>query len=80
MNVKERFVNFVGECARVLRVTKKPTKEEYWTITKVSAIGILIIGLIGFLLHLINALASLIVVSVVVIVLVAVLLFMKKDN
>jgi len=45
---------FVGECRRVLTVTKKPTKVELVTIVKVSGIGIALIGLIGFVLHIIN--------------------------
>lgn len=51
-----KFKTFVKECARVLRITKKPTKEEFKTISKVSGLGILIIGLIGFLVHLIKIL------------------------
>ncbi len=45
---------FAGECRRVLTVTKKPTKAELITIVKVSGIGIGLIGLIGFVLHIIN--------------------------
>ncbi|MGV8141449.1 MAG: protein translocase SEC61 complex subunit gamma [Candidatus Woesearchaeota archaeon] len=51
-----RFKSFVMECVRVFKITKKPTKEEFKTISKVSGLGILIIGLIGFLVHLINVL------------------------
>ena len=47
---------FGKECLRVLKVTKKPTKEEYKTIVKVSGIGILIIGLLGFLIQMIKIL------------------------
>ena len=47
---------FGRECLRVLRVTKKPTKEEFKTIVKVSGLGILIIGLIGFLIQMIKQL------------------------
>ena len=39
------------ECRRVLRVTKKPTMVEFKTIVKVSALGMSIIGIIGFLLQ-----------------------------
>lgn len=74
----QKLKEFVSESARVLRVTKKPTKEEFWTIAKVSGIGILIIGLLGFILHVIDALTSIIVVAVVVIAIVLLLLFMKK--
>jgi len=43
--------DFIKECRRVLRVTKKPTKEEFKTVVKVSGVGILLIGLIGFVLQ-----------------------------
>jgi len=49
-----RFSTFLRECVRVLKVTKKPTKEEFKTIVKVSALGMAIIGLIGFLILLIK--------------------------
>ncbi len=47
----ERLKDFIKECRRVLRVTKKPTKDEFKTIIKVSGIGILLIGLIGFIVQ-----------------------------
>lgn len=49
MNLK----GFYNECKRVIKIMKKPGKLELKTIIKVSAIGILIIGLIGFILDLI---------------------------
>ncbi len=48
--------SFAGECKRVLTVTKKPTKAELMAIVKVSGIGIALIGLIGFTLHMVNSL------------------------
>ncbi|MBI4144190.1 protein translocase SEC61 complex subunit gamma [Candidatus Woesearchaeota archaeon] len=47
---------FYTECIRVLKVTKKPDKETFTTIVKVSGIGMGIIGLIGFLIHMIQQL------------------------
>ncbi|MFH1510121.1 MAG: protein translocase SEC61 complex subunit gamma [Candidatus Woesearchaeota archaeon] len=44
------------ECLRVLKVTKKPTGFEFKTIVKVSGLGILIIGFIGFVITLIRQL------------------------
>jgi protein translocase SEC61 complex gamma subunit len=38
---------------RVWRLLKKPSTEEFTTIAKVSAIGILAIGAIGFLISII---------------------------
>jgi protein transport protein SEC61 subunit gamma-like protein len=46
-----RLKSFIMECKRVLRVTKKPDKQEYLTIVKISSIGMAIIGVIGFLIH-----------------------------
>ena len=51
---KEQLQAFILECKRVLRVTKKPNKEEFMTIVKISAAGMAIIGLIGFLIHLVK--------------------------
>ncbi len=49
MEAMNKFKIFLKECVRVLKVTKKPTKEEFKTIVKVSALGMGVIGLIGFL-------------------------------
>lgn len=43
--------SFIAECIRVLRITKKPDATEYKTIVKVSGLGILIIGLLGFVVQ-----------------------------
>lgn len=40
------------ECIRVFKITKKPQGIEYKAIIKVTAIGIAIIGIIGFLIQL----------------------------
>ena len=47
---------FIAECVRVLRITKKPDAIEYKTIVKVSGLGILIIGLLGFVVQMIKLL------------------------
>ena len=44
--------SFALKCKRVWLALKKPSKKEFETIAKVSAIGILVIGLIGFLISL----------------------------
>jgi protein transport protein SEC61 subunit gamma and related proteins len=44
--------SFFKKCVRVWRVLRKPTKEEFLMVAKISAIGILIIGLVGFILAL----------------------------
>lgn len=42
--------SFFKECNRVLKVTRKPTTEEFKTIVKVTGAGMLIIGAIGALI------------------------------
>ncbi|MBI2546555.1 protein translocase SEC61 complex subunit gamma [Candidatus Woesearchaeota archaeon] len=49
-----KLKRFAIECRRVLAVTKKPTGFEFKTIVKVSGLGILIIGFIGFLFQMIR--------------------------
>ncbi|MDP2925154.1 MAG: protein translocase SEC61 complex subunit gamma [Nanoarchaeota archaeon] len=41
--------SFAQQCIRVWHLLKKPTREEWTTIAKVSAIGLGLIGLIGFI-------------------------------
>ncbi len=47
----QKFKEFLRESRRVLKVTKKPGTEEFKTIVKVSGLGIIVIGLIGFVIH-----------------------------
>ncbi|MDP2908548.1 MAG: protein translocase SEC61 complex subunit gamma [Nanoarchaeota archaeon] len=46
-----KLKSFIMECRRVLIVTKKPTREEFKIIVKISGIGMIIIGLIGFFIY-----------------------------
>lgn len=52
MNIKNKVVSLFNQYRRVLRLLKKPTMDELKTISKVTAIGLLIIGFIGFLITL----------------------------
>jgi protein transport protein SEC61 subunit gamma-like protein len=36
---------------RILKLTKKPSREEFLTIAKVAGIGILAVGAIGFIIY-----------------------------
>lgn len=46
----EKLKSFFGQCRRVWTVLKKPTRQEFLTISKISALGILAMGLVGFLI------------------------------
>lgn len=45
--------SFTLKCKRVWHVLKKPNRKEFETVTKVSAIGILALGVIGFIVSII---------------------------
>jgi len=49
MKILSSIQSFVLQCSRVWRIMRKPTSEEFKSISRVSAIGLLVIGLIGFL-------------------------------
>ncbi|RJQ21417.1 protein translocase SEC61 complex subunit gamma [Candidatus Woesearchaeota archaeon] len=46
----DELKTFIIECKRVLRVTKKPSRDEFKTIVKISAVGMAAIGLLGFVI------------------------------
>jgi|TARA_B100001971_G_C18116236_1_gene496962 protein transport protein SEC61 subunit gamma-like protein len=46
-----KLKEFYRECVRVLKVTKKPDKLEFKTIVKASGLGMVILGLTGFIIH-----------------------------
>jgi len=45
--------SFFVKCRRVWQVLRKPTRDEYKQIAKISAIGILILGVLGFIVSII---------------------------
>lgn len=45
----------LGDYLRVLKLTRKPTRDEFTVIAKVAGAGILLIGFIGFIIYLIVA-------------------------
>lgn len=47
-NIPLRF----SEYLRVLKLTRKPTREEFTVIAKVAGAGILLVGFIGFIIYL----------------------------
>jgi len=54
--LKSKFRHFVRECVRVIKVTKKPDTDEFKSIVKISALGMAVIGIIGFIINIINQL------------------------
>ncbi len=53
MKILHSLKSFVAKCKRVWMVLKKPTREEFIKVAQVSAVGILVIGLLGFVISII---------------------------
>jgi protein transport protein SEC61 subunit gamma and related proteins len=51
-----RIKRFIKETMRVMRVTKRPNRQEYSSIVKVTGLGIAIIGVMGFLIFMVKQL------------------------
>ncbi|MBQ8017951.1 MAG: protein translocase SEC61 complex subunit gamma [Methanobrevibacter sp.] len=50
MNVQEDFNKFIKDAKRVLKVSRKPDSNEYIDLAKISALGVVVIGGIGYLI------------------------------
>lgn len=48
------MLRWLYEFRRVLRVARKPPREEYTLVSKVTGLGTLLIGFIGFLIMVIS--------------------------
>ncbi|MDO5843804.1 MAG: protein translocase SEC61 complex subunit gamma [Methanocorpusculum sp.] len=59
MNIKKPEISkasiseFFRKYIRVLKLARRPTKEEFWKISAVAALGIVLIGVLGFLIGLV---------------------------
>ncbi|MBS3086252.1 protein translocase SEC61 complex subunit gamma [Candidatus Pacearchaeota archaeon] len=53
MSKLDRLKAFVEKSKRVWLVLKKPSKKEFSSVAKISAIGILLLGTLGFLISII---------------------------
>ncbi|MCC7573584.1 MAG: protein translocase SEC61 complex subunit gamma [Candidatus Methanofastidiosum sp.] len=51
---KERARSWISEYTRVLKLAKKPGRKEYSLTSKVTGIGIVLIGLIGYILKFVS--------------------------
>ena len=47
--MKEKLTSFYLQCARVWQLLRKPTNEEFKATAKISALGILAMGAVGFI-------------------------------
>jgi protein transport protein SEC61 subunit gamma-like protein len=46
---------FLQNCRRTLQVAKKPDKDEYMHVAKITGLGILLVGFIGFVIMFVSS-------------------------
>ncbi|MBI2084990.1 MAG: protein translocase SEC61 complex subunit gamma [Candidatus Aenigmarchaeota archaeon] len=51
MGLGSDIKNKLSQYLRVISVSRKPDKEEFWSSAKVCGAGILIIGVVGFVIY-----------------------------
>jgi len=47
---------FIGNCKRTILVARKPTFKEFTDATRICAIGLIMIGLMGFFFYIVSIL------------------------
>lgn len=54
----ESIISFIKQCQRVLQVAKRPDREEYYNVARITGLGVIVIGVIGFIISIIAQLAG----------------------
>lgn len=53
VKIMKSLNNFFASSRRILSISKKPTSKEFWTMSKIIALGVAVIGIIGYIIKLI---------------------------
>ena len=53
-----RIVNFFQNAKRILKIANKPNRKDYFTVFKICAIGIVILGALSYVIQLIFAVVN----------------------
>ena len=59
MNVQESFDKFIKDAKRVLKVSRKTDLPEYIDLAKISALGVVVVGGIGYIIVCLGSLIGL---------------------
>ena len=55
LDIKNRLQNYL----RVMKISKKPNSDEFWSSAKICFVGLIVVGIIGYIVYLISILAPL---------------------
>ena len=47
--------SFIESVRRLVKVMERPSREELWTSVKISALGVGVLGVVGFVIKLVGA-------------------------
>lgn len=50
---RESIISFIKLNQRVLQVAKRPDRDEYYNVARITGLGIIVIGVIGFIISII---------------------------
>jgi len=53
-----KLASFVKSCMRMLRLSVKPSRREFWLSVKISIISVGAVGIVGFIVRLIASLLA----------------------
>jgi len=53
-----KFKEFLESSKRILLIAKKPSNKEFWAMAKVVGLGMIVIGVLGFIIRLIMNIIS----------------------
>jgi protein translocase SEC61 complex gamma subunit len=56
-NYYQRFVKFVKNANRILKIANKPNRSEYWLVFKICGIGLVILGVLSYIIQLVFSVA-----------------------
>ena len=47
----ELDMGFISDSIRLMKIAKKPSRKELWIVIKVTAVGMTLLGMLGFLIQ-----------------------------
>lgn len=56
-SVYVRFMAFVKNSKRILKIANKPDRKEYWLVFKICGIGLVVLGVLSYVIQLIFSVA-----------------------
>ncbi len=57
-SIKARVKKFLQSTKRIIKVATKPSRKDYWLVTKICLIGMVILGAISYVIQLLFSLLA----------------------